>query len=63
MTGSDNPIERLLTSLVVLTVFVDGFIKPHQPGSLREPAKTYLFPKHLGTIPLSFGLLMCKRLL
>ncbi|KAF2095159.1 hypothetical protein NA57DRAFT_45233 [Rhizodiscina lignyota] len=43
---------------IVLAVFVDGFIKPHQPGSLREPAKTYLFPENWGTVPLSFGLLM-----
>ena len=43
---------------IVLAVFIDGFIKPHQPGSLREPAKTYLFPANWGTLPLSFGLLM-----
>lgn len=44
--------------LVVLIVFVDGFIKPHTPGSLREPATTYLFPSNWLTLPLSFGLLM-----
>ncbi|TKA76075.1 hypothetical protein B0A49_03004, partial [Cryomyces minteri] len=43
---------------IVLAVFVDGLIKPQQPGSLREPATTYLFPKHWGTLPLAFGLLM-----
>ncbi|KAL9091490.1 MAG: hypothetical protein Q9165_004876 [Trypethelium subeluteriae] len=43
---------------IVFAVFADGFIKPHQPGSLREPAKTYLFPEHWGTVPLSFGLMM-----
>ena len=43
---------------VVIAVWVDGFIKPHQPGSLREPAKQYLFPENWLTIPLSFGLLM-----
>lgn len=43
---------------ITLAIFVDGFIKPHQPGSLREPAKTYLFPEHWGTVPLSLGLLM-----
>jgi vesicular inhibitory amino acid transporter len=42
----------------VIIVFVDGFIKPHTPGSLREPAATYLFPSNWLTIPLSFGLLM-----
>lgn len=45
---------------VVGIVFIDGFIKPHSPGSLREPAKTYLFPDNWMTLPLSFGLLMCK---
>lgn len=39
-------------------VFIDGFYKPHTPGSLREPAKTYLFPSNWLTLPLSFGLLM-----
>jgi len=41
-------------------VLVDGFIKPDRPGSLRTPATTYLFPQHWQTIPLAFGLLMCK---
>jgi vesicular inhibitory amino acid transporter len=45
------------TGLVVI-VFIDGFIKPHSPGSLREPARTYAFPEHWSTLPLSFGLLM-----
>lgn len=45
-------------SLVVMIVFIDGFIKPHTPGSLREPAETYLFPSNWLTLPLSFGLLM-----
>jgi len=43
---------------VVSIVFIDGFIKPHTPGSLREPAVTYLFPANWLTLPLSFGLLM-----
>ncbi|EKG15973.1 Amino acid transporter transmembrane [Macrophomina phaseolina MS6] len=43
---------------IVIMVFIDGAIKPHQPGSLQEPAKTYLFPENWMTIPLSFGLLM-----
>ena len=43
---------------IVLVVFIDGFLKPHQPGSLREPAKTYLFPTNWATLPLSFGLMM-----
>jgi vesicular inhibitory amino acid transporter len=45
---------------VVVAVFIDGLIKDHQPGSLREPARTYMFPLHWQTIPLAFGLLMCK---
>ncbi|CZT05415.1 related to amino acid transport protein [Rhynchosporium graminicola] len=43
---------------IVSIVFIDGFYKPQTPGSLREPAKTYLFPKNWLTVPLSFGLLM-----
>ncbi|KAK7437649.1 transmembrane amino acid transporter [Colletotrichum acutatum] len=31
---------------------------PTTPGSLIEPATTYLFPANWGTLPLSFGLLM-----
>ncbi|CAG8951796.1 hypothetical protein HYFRA_00005600 [Hymenoscyphus fraxineus] len=46
------------TFSIVLIIFVDGFIKPHTPGSLREPAETYLFPSNWLTLPLSFGLLM-----
>jgi len=44
--------------LVVLCLILDGFIKPTSPGSLLEPAKTYLFPSNWLTLPLSFGLLM-----
>lgn len=43
---------------VVLIVIIDGFIKPDSPGSLIQPAKTYLFPANWLTLPLSFGLLM-----
>lgn len=43
---------------ITISLFIDGFIKPDQPGSLREPAKTYLFPQHWGTVPLSLGLIM-----
>lgn len=43
---------------IVLILFLDGFIKPHSPGSLLEPAATYLFPANWKTIPLAFGLLM-----
>jgi vesicular inhibitory amino acid transporter len=52
--------NQWLTSAVVTAVFIDGLIKEHQPGSLLEPAKTYMFPKRWQTIPLAFGLLMCK---
>jgi vesicular inhibitory amino acid transporter len=41
-----------------LIVFIDGFVKPDAPGSLRDPAQTYLFPANWLTLPLSFGLLM-----
>ncbi|KAI8966750.1 transmembrane amino acid transporter protein-domain-containing protein [Daldinia sp. FL1419] len=43
---------------IVIIVILDGVIKPHSPGSLIEPAKTYLFPDNWLTLPLSFGLLM-----
>ena len=43
---------------VTIAVWVDGFIKPEQPGSLRQPATQYLFPDNWMTIPLAFGLLM-----
>jgi vesicular inhibitory amino acid transporter len=37
---------------------VSGLLKEHTPGSLIEPAVTYLLPKSWMTLPLSFGLLM-----
>ncbi|WPH00792.1 Hypothetical protein R9X50_00362200 [Acrodontium crateriforme] len=43
---------------IVGIVIIDGFIKPETPGSLREPAKTYLFPSNWMTLPISFGILM-----
>ncbi|KAL4883105.1 transmembrane amino acid transporter protein-domain-containing protein [Aspergillus karnatakaensis] len=45
------------TSIVAI-ICIDGLFKPHPPGSLREPAQTYLFPENWGTLPLSFGLIM-----
>ncbi|RDW70184.1 transmembrane amino acid transporter-2 [Coleophoma crateriformis] len=46
------------TLSIVIIIFIDGFSKPHSPGSLIEPATTYLFPSNWLTLPLSFGLLM-----
>ncbi|KAI0883402.1 transmembrane amino acid transporter protein-domain-containing protein [Annulohypoxylon maeteangense] len=43
---------------IVIIVILDGLLKPHTPGSLIEPAATYLFPANWLTLPLSFGLLM-----
>ena len=43
---------------ILLIVFIDGFIKPHRPGSLRDIAQTYPFPQDWRTLPLSFGLFM-----
>lgn len=43
---------------IVAIVFVDGLIKPHRPGSLREPAQTYLLPQRWSMLPIAFGLLM-----
>ncbi|KAJ5446730.1 Amino acid transporter transmembrane [Penicillium cf. griseofulvum] len=45
------------TSIVVL-ICIDGLIKPDAPGSLRQPANTFLFPENWATLPLSFGLIM-----
>ncbi|KAH7144633.1 transmembrane amino acid transporter protein-domain-containing protein [Dactylonectria estremocensis] len=45
------------TFCIVCIVVVDGFVKPHTPGSLREPAVTYLFPENWLALPLSYGLL------
>ncbi|PSN59891.1 hypothetical protein BS50DRAFT_579694 [Corynespora cassiicola Philippines] len=43
---------------ITIAVWVDGFIKPDAPGSLREPMTQYLFPANWLTLPLAFGLLM-----
>ncbi len=48
----------LCCTTLVGIVIIDGLIKPRCPGSLREPATTYLFPEQWSTLPLSFGLLM-----
>lgn len=48
---------------VVILIFVDGLLKPHFPGSLRDPAPMAgLFPQRWSTVPLSLGLLMCMFL-
>jgi vesicular inhibitory amino acid transporter len=52
----EPPLNSTLT--VVVIVLIDGFIKQHSPGSLLEPAATYLFPAKWSTLPLSFGLLL-----
>ncbi|KAI2639878.1 transmembrane amino acid transporter protein-domain-containing protein [Hypomontagnella submonticulosa] len=43
---------------IAIIVILDGLLKTHAPGSLIEPATTYLFPANWLTLPLSFGLLM-----
>ncbi|KAJ5095142.1 Amino acid transporter transmembrane [Penicillium argentinense] len=43
---------------IVLLICVDGLLKPDSPGSLRQPANTYLLPENWATLPLSFGLIM-----
>ncbi|TVY49900.1 Vacuolar amino acid transporter [Lachnellula occidentalis] len=58
MLSFSSVVGILSCFFIVLIVFIDGFIKPHTPGSLREPATTYLFPSNWLTLPLSFGLLM-----
>ncbi len=53
-------IRADLGTAVLVVVFVDGFVKPHNPGSLREPAMDNIFPRDWSTLPLSFGLMMCR---
>ncbi|KAI0166283.1 transmembrane amino acid transporter [Xylariaceae sp. FL1272] len=43
---------------IAIIVILDGLLKQTGPGSLIEPAATYLFPANWLTLPLSFGLLM-----
>ncbi|KAJ4133697.1 hypothetical protein NW768_005285 [Fusarium equiseti] len=45
------------TFCIVVIVIIDGFYKPDYPGSLREPATTYLFPENWLAVPLAYGLL------
>ncbi|KAM5371368.1 hypothetical protein ACJZ2D_007967 [Fusarium nematophilum] len=45
------------TFCIVIIILVDGLIKPDSPGSLREPATTYLFPENWLALPLAYGLL------
>lgn len=33
-------------------------MKPDSPGSLREPAATYMFPSNWLTLPIALGLMM-----
>ncbi|KAH7037767.1 transmembrane amino acid transporter protein-domain-containing protein [Microdochium trichocladiopsis] len=43
---------------IVIIVILCGLLKATGPGSLIEPAATYLFPANWMTLPLSLGLLM-----
>ncbi|OTB07170.1 hypothetical protein M426DRAFT_84844 [Hypoxylon sp. CI-4A] len=43
---------------IAIIVILDGLLKAEAPGSLIQPAQTYLFPENWLTLPLSFGLLM-----
>lgn len=43
---------------ICLILILDGLIKTESPGSLIQPAATYIFPENWLTLPLSFGLLM-----
>ncbi|CAM1510326.1 Fc.00g006610.m01.CDS01 [Cosmosporella sp. VM-42] len=45
------------TFCIVCIVVIDGLIKPDTPGSLREPAATYLLPSNWLAVPLAYGLL------
>ncbi|KAF5021108.1 hypothetical protein F66182_6850 [Fusarium sp. NRRL 66182] len=45
------------TFCIVMIVIIDGIYKPDYPGSLREPATTYLLPSNWLALPLAYGLL------
>ncbi|RSL72271.1 hypothetical protein CEP54_000912 [Fusarium duplospermum] len=45
------------TFCIVMIVIIDGLYKPNYPGSLREPATTYLLPENWLALPLAYGLL------
>ncbi|CZS78081.1 unnamed protein product [Fusarium graminearum] len=45
------------TFCIVVIVIIDGLYKPNYPGSLREPATTYLLPENWLAVPLAYGLL------
>lgn len=46
------------TVSIFLIVVFNGLLKTEFPGSLLDPAPTYIFPQNWLTLPLSFGLLM-----
>lgn len=45
------------TFCIVCIVILDGLVKDHAPGSLREPASTHLLPTNWLALPLAYGLL------
>lgn len=45
------------TFCIVCIVIVDGLTKEHAPGSLWEPAQTYLLPSNWLSLPLAYGLM------
>ncbi|KAJ6441676.1 amino acid transporter [Purpureocillium lavendulum] len=45
------------TFCIVCIVIVDGLVKEHAPGSLWEPAATYLLPSNWLSLPLAYGLM------
>ena len=55
--GTQRSADRVI---VIILILIDGFLKVHSPGSLRDPAPTSLFPKRWSTLPTSFGLMICK---
>ncbi|KAL9592211.1 MAG: hypothetical protein Q9179_006948 [Wetmoreana sp. 5 TL-2023] len=58
---SITSVMGILCSIgIVILVIIDGLTKGHSPGSLLDPAPTYLFPHRWSTLPLSFGLFMGK---
>ncbi|KOS16649.1 Vacuolar amino acid transporter 1 [Escovopsis weberi] len=46
------------TFCIVCIVAADGLTKPDSPGSLRQPAATYLLPSNWYSLPLAYGLML-----
>ena len=58
LLGYSSSLGIVSCFTIVVCVVAAGLTRQHAPGSLFDPAPTYLFPQSWSTLPLSFGLLM-----